>query len=250
METIFDFSGKTILITGASSGIGRQAAISLSKLGARTVLIARREEQLKETLGMLSGEGHICKPFDLAELDNIEALVSEIVAETGKLDGMAFCAGVAPTLPSKVTTPKVLTETMQINFFSFYEMTRHFIKKKYSVEGAKIVVLSSLASTKPGRGQSAYAASKAAIDATVKGLAKEVIPRKICINSIQPCVVDTPMIHKYCEETGKSDTYLDNQPFGIITPDEVANMIVYLLSSAADKITGTAIPINGGSLLL
>lgn len=248
MNTFFDFSGKTILITGASSGIGRQAAIALSQMGARTVLIARREEQLKETLNMLSGEGHIYRAFDLTELDNIEALVSDIVSETGKLDGMAFCAGIAPTLPSKVTTPKIVMETMQVNFFSFYEMTRQFIRKKYSVDGAKIVVMSSLASTKPGRGQSAYCASKGAIDSVVKCLAKEVIPRRICINSVQPCAVDTPMTHKYCEETDKSDTYLQTQPFGIISPDEVANMIVYLLSPLADKITGTAIPINGGSL--
>ncbi len=249
METIFDFSGKTILITGASSGIGRQAAISLSKLGARTVLIARREEQLKETLGMLSGEGHICKPFDLAELDNIEALVSEIVAETGKLDGMAFCAGVAPTLPSKVTTPKVLTETMQINFFSFFEMTRHFIKKKYSVDGAKIAVISSQASIKPGKGQSAYCASKAAIDSAVKCLAKEVLPRKICINSIQPSFVDTPMTDKFCEEIENADSLMLTQPLGLITSTEVANMMVYLLSPLADRITGTAINIDGGSRL-
>lgn len=247
METMFDFSGKTILITGASSGIGRQVAISLSELGAKTILIARREEQLKETLGMLSGEGHICKPFDLAELDKIEALVSEIVAETGKLDGMAFCAGIAPTSPAKITTPKIMMETMQINFFSFFEMTRLFIKKKNSVDGAKIAVISSQASIKPGRGQSAYCASKGAIDSVIKCIAKEVLPRKICINSVQPCAVDTPMTNKFREET---DSFImQNQPLGIINPSEVANMMVYLLSSMADRITGTAINIDGGSLL-
>lgn len=249
MDNFFDFSNKTILITGASSGIGRQAAITLSQMGARTVLIARREEQLKETLSMLSGEGHIYKVFDLTELDNIEALVSDIVSETGKLDGLAFCAGIAPTIPGKVTTPKVMQEVMQINFYSFFEMTRHFSKKKNSVDGSKIVVISSASSVRPGRGQSAYCASKAAIEATVRCLAKEYLPRKICINSIRPAFVDTPLTVKYCAEVEEGSAVSQAQPLGLISPEDIAVMIAHLLSPSARKITGKSFDIDSGSLL-
>ncbi len=249
MENIFDFSGKTILITGASSGIGRQAAITLSGMGAKTVLVARREEQLKETLAMLSGEGHIYRPFDLTDLDNIDTLVSGIVSETGKLNGLVCCAGIAPTIPVKSTTPKTMQETMQINFFSFYEIARQFIKKKNSADGSKIVAISSMASIYPEKGQSAYSASKAAIDAAVKCMAKELLPRKICINSIRPSFVDTPMADLFCSNIEDGESRINALPLGIIKADEISSMISYLLSPAADRITGTSFNINGGNLL-
>ena len=250
MKTPFDFSGKTILITGASSGIGQHAAITLSEYGARTILLARREDKLQETLKMLSGDGHIYKVFDLNELEKIEDIVSEIVSETGKLDGMAFCAGIAPTVPCKATTPKILLETMQINFFSFHEITRQFIKKKFSNDGSKIVAISSVASIKPGKGQSAYCASKGAMESVIRSIAKEVMPRKICINSIRPSFVDTPLTEQYkATVEGASEVVSDIQQLGVINPVETSNMITYLLSPMANKITGNAFNIDSGSLL-
>ncbi len=239
MENIFDFSGKTILITGASSGIGRQTAILLSEMGARTVLVARREEKLKETLSMLSGENHIYRLADLSRLDEIDPLVSDIVKSVGKLDGMAFCAGVASPRPCKLSDPKYVTEIMNNNFLSFYETARQFLKKNNSCDGAKLVVISSMASVLPDKGQSVYAASKAAIDAAVKSMAKEMTPRRININCVRPGWVDTPMVQACISPVG-------DQPLGIIMPESISQMIAYLLSPASDKITGSAFNVDGG----
>ncbi len=245
MKNLIDLTGNTILVAGASSGIGRQTAITLSEAGAKVILTARREEQLKETLKLLSGSGHGIAAFDLKRIDEIEKFVHGVVEEHGLLQGFVFSAGIVDVRPYKISTPEVMKELMEVNFFAFYEMVRQFAKKKYSQEGAKIVAVSSVASVRPGKGQAAYAASKAAIDAAILVLAQELIARHININSVRPGVVRTPSSENYLTDEAYD---IRMQPLGIIEAEDVADMIAYLLSSAADMITGSWFDVGGGRL--
>ena len=245
MNNLIDLTGKRILVTGASAGIGRQTAVTLSEAGAKVVLVARREEELQKTLEMLSGEGHVYYLFDLNDLDGIENLIDKIVGQNDILQGLAFCAGVTTTRPYKVTTPEDLHTIMKLNFYSFYEMVRQFAKKKNSEDGAKIVAVSSIASRKPDKGQAAYAASKAAIDAAVTVLAQELIPRHININTIHPAFVRTDMSQDYIIDSQRYNAPI--HPWGLIEPEEVATLITYLLSPAANMITGSGVDIGGGA---
>ncbi len=247
MNSLIDLTGKTILVTGASSGIGRQTAITLSEAGAKVILTARREDRLRETMGVLNGDGHDCYSFDLCDLEHIEDFLKKIVDRHGKMQGLAFCAGITEVRPCKMTTPEVLQRVMTTNFFSFFETACQFSKKKYSDEGAKITVISSAASVRPSRGQSAYAASKGAIDASVRVLAQEFMARHININCIRPGTVDSPMTRNLSEDSRAHS--LEVQPLGIIPAKDVATMIAYLLSPAADMITGRGFDIEGGVYL-
>lgn len=247
MKNLIDLTGKTILITGASSGIGRQTAITLSEAGAKVILTARREGQLQETLDMLDGEEHAYYPFDLCDLENIGQFLQKIAEEHGKMQGLAFCAGITEVRPCKLTTPEVLQHVMTTNFYSFFEMACQFARKKYSDDGAKIVVVSSAASIRPSKGQSAYAASKGAIDASVRVLAQELMGRHININCVRPGTVESPMTQSLSEDSLAHS--LEVQPLGIISAKDVAAMIAYLLSPAADMITGRGFDIEGGVYL-
>lgn len=247
MKNLIDLTGKKILVTGASSGIGRQTAIVLSEAGASVILTARREEQLQETMERMSGKGHAYYPFDLCDLENTGAFLQKIVRDHGKLQGLAFCAGITEVRPCKMTTPEILQRVMSINFYSFFEMVSQFVSKKCSDEGSKIAVLSSAASIRPGKGQSAYAASKGAIDASVRVLAQELMGRHININCVRPGTVDSPMTQNLSED-GLARS-LKVQPMGIISPEDVAVMVAYLLSPAADMITGRGFDIEGGVYL-
>jgi len=246
MKNLIDLTGKTILVTGASSGIGRQTAVTLSEVGAKVILTARREEQLIETMGMLAGSGHTYYPYDVCNLEGMEGLLKEMVEQNGRMQGMVFCAGIVDVRPCKLTTPEAMQHMMATNFFSYFELVRQFTKKKYCDDGSKIVVISSIASTHPGKGQGAYAASKAAIDASVLVYAQELMPRHININAVHPAMVNSPMALTLPEENVKA--VMSKQPLGFIPTDDVASLNAYLLSSAADMITGRGFDIDGGSL--
>lgn len=246
MRNLIDLTGKTILVTGASSGIGRQTAITLSEVGAKVILTARREEQLKETMEMLSGSGHTYYPYDICNLDGMEEFLKGIVEQNGHMQGLVFSAGIVDVRPCRLTTPEVMQRMMMTNFFSFFELVRQFTKKKYSDEGTKIVAISSIASTRPGKGQGAYAASKAAIDASILVLAQELRARHININAVHPAMVNSPMALNLPEENIK--VIMEKQPLGFISTEDVAILNAYLLSCAADMITGRGFDIDGGSL--
>ena len=246
MRNFIDLTGKTILVTGASSGIGRQTAITLSQAGAKVILTARREDQLKETQRQLSGEGHAYYPYDICDLKNMERFLQTIVEQHGRFQGLSFCAGISEVRPFKLTTPETMLNMMTTNFFSFFELTRQFSKKRYSDDGAKIVVISSAASIRPGKGQSAYAPSKAALDASVLVLAQELLSRHINVNSISPGMVNSPLVQELREDLRESAVSI--QPLGLIPTEDVAVLNAYLLSSAADMITGRRFDIDGGRL--
>ena len=247
MQNLIDFSGKKIIVAGASSGIGRQTAITLSSVGAQLILIARREEKLRDTLLLLEGERHCFYVADLSDLDGIEILFKRIFEEHGAVDGLVYCAGVNSTLPLKQLKPDKLRAVFQINFFGFIETVRQVARRGRYNEGMRIIAVSSNAAIRGDKAHTAYSSSKAAMNAAVRCLAKELADKGIYVNSVAPAVTNTEIYQQFIYEAGDSGKALmERQYLGLIEPEDVANSIVYLLSPAAKKITGTTLFVDGG----
>ena len=244
-----DLTGKSILITGASAGIGKETAILLSKLGAKVILLDINDEGLKEVFSYLEGSDHHYFRYDLSDLDGIEQKVKEIVSICGAFDGFVNCVGIRCRRPLSMITPKVLNEIMSINLGSFIELVRCITKKKNFNEGLSIVGISSISSQKGGISVTAYAASKGAMDSAVRCLAKELAPKKIRLNTVVPAQINTPAYTEMLKMNGGAeDLTLARQYLGLGEPSDVANAIAFLLSNSSRFITGSAIPVDGGFL--
>ena len=240
----FSLEGKTVLITGASSGIGRETAIECSKLGATVVLTARNEERLNETYSQLEGSGHMQL---LAELTNPEQVMS-LVDSLPILDGVVLCAGKGMTLPFPFCTREKYDEVFDVNFFAPVELLRLLVKKKKTAKGSSVVFVSSVGgNTSFNLGNGVYGASKAALNSTMKFCARELAAKKIRVNSVNPGMVNTNLIHGgvISEEQHKLD--MEKYPlkrYG--EPADIAYGIIYLLSDASSWLTGHALVIDGG----
>lgn len=240
----FSLEGKTILVTGASSGIGRATAVSASKLGARLILIARDVLRLEETLGMLAGEGHQIVKTDLT----LESDMEQLIASVGTIDGVVCCAGKGLTLPIQFCDREHFNDIFEVNFFSTVELVRMLYKKKKITKNGSIVILASMGGTHVfSGGNGIYGSSKAALDSFMKFAAKEFAARKIRVNSICPAMVDTPLIHRGTvseEQLAEDAKRYPLKRYG--QPDDVANAIIFLLSDASSWITGTSMIVDGG----
>ena len=173
MYNPFDFTEKKILVTGASSGIGRGVCIALSKQGANVVMLARNEDRLNETLSQMEGQGHTKICIDLAEVDDLSSVFKEITADGIKLSGLVHCAGVTSIDPVGMLTNKKLDYCMRTNFYSFMALVRQYSKRKFSYDGSSIVGISAVAATNPAKCQTIYAATKAAMNASIKSILNE-----------------------------------------------------------------------------
>ena len=242
----FSLAGKTILVTGASSGIGRETAIACSRMGATVVITARNAERLQETKNSLhrDGQEHQQLTADLTLTDE----VTRLVASLPPLDGAVLCAGNSTTLPLQFGTREKFDNMFDVNFFAPVELLRLLYKKKLLVKGASVVLLASIGGTHsfmPGNG--VYGASKAALNSLMKYAAREYASRKIRVNSICPGMVDTPLIHRgtITEEQLAEDA--KKYPLGRYgRPDDIANGAIYLLSDASSWLTGHDLVIDGG----
>ncbi len=244
-----DLTGKHFLVTGASSGLGRQTCITLSRLGARISLVARNKERLEETITMMEGSGHTAFQFDVTDIDEIDELVKSVVDKNGKLDGFVHAAGIGTRKPLSMTKHDFMQEMMTIHVFSFIELARIIGKKKNSNDGSSIVVLSSASTFRSDKGQVAYITTKGALDRAVKPIAIELgESRKFRVNTLNPGWVKTEMYYAYIKELGQErmDEMLSASFLGAAEPEEIANMIAFLLSDASPKITGQNIVIDGG----
>ena len=251
MKNVIDLSNKTVLITGASSGMGAETAVLCSQLGAKVILVARREDKLKEVMARVEGEGHRFYSFDLGKVEDIEPFIKRIVAEVGPFDGFVHSAGISSSRPLKMIKPAHLQEVMNINFNSFVEITRCITKKKSYNPGLSIVGVSSISSSLGNQAKTAYCASKAAMDAVVRCFAKEFASNGIRANTVCPGMINTDIYKKFKDNAG--DSYdakmrMDRQYLGLGEPVDVANMIVFLLSDASRMITGSNIGVDGGML--
>lgn len=240
----FSLIGKTILVTGASSGIGRETAISCAKMGASIILNARNQERLEETLNMLEGDGHSIISGDVTD----DATLAEIIGAMPTIDGMVLCAGMAINLPVQFCDREHMDKLFNLNFFSTVELMRLIYKKKKINKGGSIVFIDSVGGiTRFAPGGAIYGATKAALSAYAKFCAREFSTRKIRVNCICPGMIDTPLIHRgtITEEQLKEDE--KRYPCGRYgQPEDVANGVIYLLSDASSWVTGTNLFIDGG----
>lgn len=251
MFNMVDLTDKKILITGASSGMGAETARLCSKLGAKIVMAARREEKLIEVEKTLEGSGHKYYVFDLSNVEQIEHFIKQIVSECGALDGFVHSAGIGSTRPLKLLKPNVLKAVMDVNYFSFVEIIRSITKRNCYNSGLSIVGISSIASQQGNQTKTAYSASKAAMDATVRCLAKELHRNKIRVNTVNPAWINTDIYQEFLDNSGDSEDakiIMSRQYMGLGEPIDVSNMIAYLLSDAAKFITGSNIVLDGGRL--
>lgn len=249
MYNPMDLTGKFILVTGASSGIGRETAIYISRLGARVALVARREDELAKTLGTLEGNGHRYYPFDLTHIDDIEALVKLMRTENGLFDGMVYSAGVGTTRPLQMFKYENVHQVMLINFYPFVELARVLSKRGNFNQGMSVVGISSMASVGGASALTAYAASKAAMDAAMRCMALELAPKGIRVNTILPAWIATDMYREYQDNSGRDDnSFKTNENMGVGKPQDIAAMAAYLLSDTAKFVTRSGFQITGGAV--
>ena len=239
----FTLKGKTILVTGASSGIGQATAVECAQMGAEVVITGRDTERLQATADLVGN----LKAQIAADLTNKED-VERLVASLPPLDGAVLCAGNSTTLPLQFGSREKFDEMFNVNFFAPVELLRLMYKKKVLQKGASVVLIASIGGTHsfmPGNG--VYGASKAALNSLMKYAAREYASRKIRVNSICPGMVDTPLIHRgtITEEQLAEDA--KRYPLGRYgKPDDIANGAVYLLSDASSWLTGHDLVIDGG----
>ena len=243
MKNFFDFTGKKYIVTGASSGIGRAAAIGLSQQGAKVVMVARDENRLEATLCQLHGRGHLSVSLDLAQSDDLSYLLEKAVDDGTRIDGVVHCAGIATILPLSMLDRANMDECMRVNFYSFVELVKQASRKKFRPEKMSIVAVSSMAALCPLKCQTVYAASKAALNAAVHALAVEMAGKKIRINAVCPGVVDTTMLQ---DSRKMADTEPPPQMLGVTQPEQIAHSIMYLLSDASSCITGRCLFADSG----
>lgn len=246
---MIDLTGKVILVTGASSGIGRQCAITLSGLGAVIALTGRDARRLKETEELLAGNKHMSLICDLSADCDLENLILKFVQALGRFDGFVHAAGLQVTQPlsrMKLVDYEVL---MRVNVFSAFSLAKSIsLKNHLSAGGASFVFISSIMGLVSRPALTAYSASKGALLSGAKALALELARKKTRVNCVLPGMVITPLMDKHISDLNQNQISerIEKYPLGVGTPDDVANACAFLVSDAARWITGTNIVVDGG----
>lgn len=240
----YSLEGKTILVTGASSGIGRGAAIECSKMGARVIATARNEERLNETISLLEGEGHEIRVCDLNEKEAVKNLVDSLPEVQGVINN----AGFTTIQPIPFIDEDVFQSIMQVNTISPVLILKYLVKKKKLKSGSSVVFTSSLAGIgMVSVGNTMYACSKGAISAFIQGAAKELASKNIRVNAVCPAMVDSQILASGTITDDQLKKTMELYPLGRFgVPQDVAWAMIYLLSDASSWITGVNLPIDGG----
>jgi NAD(P)-dependent dehydrogenase (short-subunit alcohol dehydrogenase family) len=241
-----DMQGRSVLVTGASSGIGRAASILLSRLGSRLILVGRDVDQLNETHKQLEGDHHLVSRFNLTDIEKITAWLKEMAYKTGGIHGLVHCAGIQKTCPIQFVKIQDFDQIMDLNLRSAYCLIKGFRQKTVGSKHGSIVMIASIYGVVGQRGVSAYCASKGAIVALTKALALELTPMRV--NCIAPAMVATPMTEKLNSQLTKSqlEDIVNMHPLGLGRPIDVAYAIAFLLADTARWITGTTMIVDGG----
>lgn len=251
MDNPFGLAGKLILVTGASSGIGRATSLVLSKLGAQVILNGRREHALEETRSMMENrETHFVEPYDLSQIDAIPGWMKNVIERVRRpLDGLVHCAGVSKIVPIRAMSSNNIDSMMIPNLSAALLLLKGASAKGVVSDGASLVFISSVAGLSGSPGLVAYSSSKGGLIAMVRAAARELSGRSIRVNAIAPGMVETPM-HDQHAQIGASDfdDSVNRHPLGLGKPEDIAYGAAYLLSPAARWITGITLPIDGGYL--
>lgn len=247
MYNPYSLEGKTILVTGASSGIGKATAIECSKLGAKVIIIGRNEERLNDTFEKLEGSEN--KKFIL-DLKNSE-LLKTFVSEISNIDGIVHSAGLTKNIPFQFASKENFDEVFDVNFFSPAELTRLLIKSKKLNKSSSIVFISSISGVLcSAPASSIYSSSKGAVNGLIKGMALDFASKGIRVNSVNPGVVETNIFDEGViteEQLKENKKQYPLKRFG--KPEEIAFAVIYLLSDVSSWVTGTNLVIDGGFTL-
>ncbi len=243
---MWNWKEKSVLIIGASSGIGESAARYLDSLGAQTFLVARDSDKLQKICGELSS-GSDYMPYDLHDIENIKEIFERTLEKNYKFSGCFFSAGIDEGVPIRVNSVHKEEEMMRVNAFSFLEVVKLVTQKRYSTDELSIVGMSSIVTKILNAGSVNYAMSKGALQIVGKVAAREYSKRGIRVNTISPALTDTRLIKSRKDAGG---LYADNgihlQKYGYIDPMQIAYLVEFLLSEKAKYITGADIEVSAG----
>lgn len=240
----FSLRGKTILVTGASSGLGQQIAISCAMRGAHIVATGRDAARLQATFDQLHGQGHVQIPADLTDAQDRAALA----ATAPKIDGLVHCAGKQMLSPIRQLREALMTEMYTIHFLAPVMLTQQLLQANKMAAGGSIIFMLSTSAHIGTRGVGPYSAMKSGLLGIIRCLAIESAKHRIRVNGISPSVVPTPMWGD-AGQNAQLEAQRARHPLGLGTPDDVANAAIYLLADASRWVTGTTLVMDGGAVL-
>lgn len=247
MTNPFSLEGKTILVTGASSNIGRQIAVKCSEMGAKVIATARNEERLKETLGKMTGEGHQILQSDLSDSEQIPTLVEHLP----ELDGIVMCAAVFRTTPIRNNRRKYTEEMFKTNTFANIDLVQLLLKNRKIKDGGSILFISSVAAYRPYAGNALYSATKGAINSFCQVLAIEQSNRKIRANCVSPGIIQSDMeVKDWAVPQEELDKEEARFPLGFGHTEDIAYAAVYMMSDVSKWVTGTNMIVDGGQSII
>ena len=248
MENPFSLSGKTVLITGAASGIGRATAKQCHKMGANLVLLDLNENGLNSVKEEIGDNSIVAYALNLTDFNRL----CEVIGQLPKLDGVFSNAGIVKSLMAKFSGKEDMKKIFEINTFSHINLVQQLITQKKLNKGASIVFTSSMSGVYAGLvGGSLYGATKAAIAGYCKALAIELAPRGIRVNTIHPGMIETPLTKGTALSQDVLDEDAKNYPLGRYgKPEEVARTTAFLLSDASSFITGVSLLVDGGASIV
>jgi len=245
-QKAFSLDGKTILVTGASSGLGRQIAIACAQRGARLVISGRDVARLQETNDQLAGAGHVQVTVDLSSADERERLAQAVQT----IDGLVLCFGGQMLSPIRQLKEELMTAMYNIHFLAPVMLVQRLLQNNSIAKQGSILFMLSTAAHIGTRGVGPYSAMKSGLLGIIRCLAIELAPRRVRVNGISPSVVPTPQL--WGEDNGQNEPLNKERarhPLGLGTPEDVANGAVYLLSDASRWVTGTSLVMDGGAVI-
>lgn len=242
----FSIQGKTVLVTGASSGIGASIAITLSNWGANVIITGRNEERLYKTFCTIGkNPNNMMITADLTQRDNLDKLTATLPC----IDGIILCAGIVKTSPVKNISDKAIDEIFEINTMSNIRLCQRILKSKKINKDSSVVFISSVSTFNVKIGNSLYSATKGAINSFAKAMALELAPRRIRVNVIQPGFIHTGLLNSGIITDEQIEEYIAKHPLGVGEASDIANLCIYLLSDASRWMTGSILTIDGGLTL-
>jgi NAD(P)-dependent dehydrogenase (short-subunit alcohol dehydrogenase family) len=247
-RNFLDLVGATILVTGASSGIGRSVAQHAARHGARVVVLARREVELRRVLVKLDGDGHLAVPCDLLDFDAIPAMLRSVVESVGPLDGLVHAAGIHSATPLRTLSVESVQRMFDMNVTTGLMLTKGFRHKQVRGTSPSVVFLSSAVAQVGEPGVSVYSATKGAVASMSRSLALELLREGIRCNSVAAGVVTSEMTDGIRAAVGP-DSWAKIEaahPLGLGVVDDVAKAVLYLLSPASRWVVGTTLVVDGG----